>query len=361
MAIVVFILVLGVLVLVHEWGHFFAARKFGIRVDEFGFGIPPRLWGKKIGATLYSLNLLPIGGFVKIYGESGAGAGERESFATHPVWHRVIIILAGVFMNLVLAWALFSLGHIIGIPAVAGEGVAAGTTHVTIIAVAPGSPAANAKLAFGDIVSRISAGGDSITPQTASELIGFVSAHRGGLIQLAIRHDVSSDVPAKIIEIQSRANPPAGEGPLGVALQDIGILRSPWYLAPWRGLESVWLSIQRTIEAFASVFQSIAANRAVPDGISGPLGLYVLTGEVQRLGVSYFLQFVALLSVNLAILNAVPFPALDGGRVLFLIIEKIRGRPVLISYEQAAHAIGFVLLLILILIISYRDLHRFFL
>lgn len=298
---------------------------------------------------------------MRIYGEQGEGKDDNTSFASHPIWKRVLVILAGVLMNLVLAWFLFSLVHLIGIPSIAGEGVVIENPRVTILDVAPGSPAAGAKLAFGDVIESLHAEGDSISPKSTDEVTNFVQAHKGAVIEMNIQHNADTKSPIDIISVQSRANPPAGEGPLGVALQDIGITRSAWYLAPWRGLESVWYSITATLGAFVSVFKSAFTNHGIPAGVSGPLGLYVLTGQVQRLGLSYFLQFIALLSVNLAILNSVPFPALDGGRVLFLIIEKLRGKPVRVSYEQAAHAVGFVLLLLLILLISYSDINRFFL
>ena len=360
MALVIFIVVLGVLVLVHEWGHFFAARWFGIRVDEFGFGFPPRVFGKKLGETLYSINLFPLGGFVRIFGEQGEGEFDKQSFASHPIWHRAVIIFAGVFMNAVLAWFLFSLGHVVGIPSVTGGGLDVGDAKVTVIGVAKGSPAENAKLAFGNVITAIKADGAELIPKNTNELIDFVNSHKGQVLRLEVKPSAADTGQASVVEIPTRAAPPDGEGPIGIALADIGVLKTPWYMAPWEGLKSLWYAVDATFSAFVGIFHSAVSEGKIPEGVSGPLGLFVLTGQAERLGISYFLQFVALLSVNLAILNAVPFPALDGGRLLFLVIEKIRGKPVRISYEKAAHAVGFVLLLVLILVISYRDLNRFF-
>ena len=343
MTIVIFILVLGVLVL----------------VQEFGFGFPPRVLGKKFGETLYSINLFPLGGFVRIFGEQGEGENDAASFVSHPIWQRIVIIAAGVFMNVVLAWVLFSLGHVIGMPSVGGDNLVVENPQITIIGIAAGSPAENAELTFGNVIKKIEAGGATLEPQNTDELIQFVNAHKGEALSLEIQSSAAGE-EAKTITVVSRASPPSGEGPLGIALADIGIAKSPWYLAPWRGLQSLWFSVQATFGAFVGLFQSAVQHGKIPEGVSGPLGLFVLTGQAERLGISYFIQFIALLSVNLAILNAVPFPALDGGRILFLAIEKIRGRPVHISYERATHAIGFVLLLALILVISYRDVQRFF-
>jgi regulator of sigma E protease len=362
MSLLIFILVLAVIVLVHEWGHFFAARRFGIRVDEFGFGFPPRLAGKKVGKTLYSLNLFPLGGFVKIFGEVGEGEGDKESFIMHPVWRRVVVIVAGVFMNLVLAWVLFTFGHIIGTPSVNDGNADVTESGITITNVAEGSPAAAARLAFGDIIAGIQSPHESIQPKTAEELIQFVNKHKGERLTLLIKPNANaSRDQIHSVYITGRVNPPPGQGSLGIALADIGILRSPWYLAPWRGLESVWFSLKGTAEALFGIFHSAVRDRSIPEGVSGPLGLFTLTGQTARLGISYFIQFVALISINLAILNIIPFPALDGGRVLFLVIEKIRGKPIHFEYERMAHTVGFLLLLVLILFISYRDIHRFFL
>lgn len=362
MSLLIFIVMLAVIVLVHEWGHFFAARIFGIRVDEFGFGFPPKIFGKRIGKTLYSINLFPLGGFVRIFGEAGEGEGNSESFISHPVWHRAFIIVAGVFMNLVLAWILFSFGHIIGTPSIADGKSNVVDSSITITGVAAESPAAKANLAFGNVIVGISYLGSSIHPKTAEELIHFVNSHKGEELTLLVKPSAAAkDNEIRSIFIIGRVNPPTGQGSLGIALADIGITRSPWYVAPWYGLQSVWLSLRATGEALAGIFHSALQSRSIPEGVSGPLGLFALTGETRRLGLSYFIQFMALISINLAILNIIPFPALDGGRLLFLAIEKVRGKAIHFEHERVAHTIGFLLLLLLIIFISYRDIHRFFL
>lgn len=360
MSLLIFIFVLALVVLVHEWGHFFAARKFGIRVDEFGFGFPPKLFAKRFGQTLYTLNLFPLGGFVKIFGETGEDAENPESFVSRPVWQRAIVIAAGVFMNFVLAWGLFSLGHIIGIPAVADGDPLIQNTRVTITNVMPASPAREAKLSFGSSIKSIRSGDDYLAPKTSAELIDFVSRHKGEELLLEIQPGSNPDA-VETIAIRGRKDPPPGQGSLGIALADIGTYRSPWYRAPWEGLKTLGYSIQATGSALGSVFRSAVSEGTIPEGVSGPLGLFALTGQTQRLGISYFIQFIALLSVNLGFLNIIPFPALDGGRLLFLVIEKIRGKAMHFQYERVAHTAGFLLLLLLIIAISYRDIHRFFL
>lgn len=360
MSLLIFIFVLALVVLVHEWGHFFAARKFGIRVDEFGFGFPPKLLARRFGETLYTLNLFPLGGFVKIFGETGEDAENPESFVSRPVWQRAIVIAGGVFMNFVLAWALFSLGHVIGIPAVADGDPAVQNVRVTITNVLADSPASEAKLAFGSSIQSIRRGADELSPKTSSELIDFVNKYKGDELTLTVQPGSDPDVIQNIV-IRGRKDPPSGQGSLGIALADIGTYRSSWYVAPWEGLKTLWHSIRATGGALTSVFRSAVSEGSIPEGVSGPLGLFALTGQTQRLGISYFIQFIALLSVNLGFLNIIPFPALDGGRLLFLLIEKIRGKAMHFQYEKVAHTAGFLLLLMLIIAISYRDIQRFFL
>lgn len=360
MSLLIFIFVLALVVLVHEWGHFFAARKFGIRVDEFGFGFPPKLLAKRLGQTLYTINLFPLGGFVKIFGETGEDAENPESFVSRPVWQRAIVIAAGVFMNFVLAWALFSLGHIIGIPAVADGDPSIQNARVTITNIMPESPASEAKLSFGSSIRSIRYGDDRLIPQSAKELIEFVNKYKGEELILEVQPGSNLD-EVNTVTIQGRRDPPPGQGSLGIALADIGTYRSPWYRAPWEGLKTLWHSVRATGGALGSVFRSAVSEGTIPEGVSGPLGLFALTGQTQRLGISYFIQFIALLSVNLGFLNIIPFPALDGGRLLFLVIEKVRGKAMHFQYERVAHTAGFLLLLLLILAISYKDIHRFFL
>lgn len=362
MTILLFIVVLGIVVLAHEWGHFFAARKFGIRVDEFGFGFPPRVLGKKIGETLYSFNLIPLGGFVKIHGEGGEEASDPASFVSHPVWHRILVVIAGVLMNMVLAWVLFSFGHVMGIPAIADEEQPFPDAKVTITNIAGESPAARAGLAFGNIIQEVRLGGLAVTPKTSSELIEFVRAHAGDSMTFMVLPGAGS-LPSevKIITITSRKDPPEGQGPLGIALADIGTLRSPWYRAPIEGAKTLWHAIRATGGAFVELIQTVTTEQSIPEGVSGPLGLFALTSQTTRLGIAYFIQFVALLSVNLGVLNILPFPALDGGRLLFLLVEAVRGKAVHFRYERLIHTLGFVLLLMLVIFVSFRDVQRFFL
>ncbi|KKU52954.1 MAG: hypothetical protein A3H69_05105 [Candidatus Sungbacteria bacterium RIFCSPLOWO2_02_FULL_47_9] len=358
-SILSFVFLIAILVLVHEWGHFWTARKLKIKVEEFGFGFPPRVGGITKNGILYSLNLLPLGGFVKIFGEGGEGEGNPESFISRPVWQRFVVIGAGVFMNLVLAWVLFSFGAGLGTPSIIDEENAeeAGGAGVTIIGVVPKSPADAGGIQFGDVVTRLenldtSAAADV---KKVQELQDFIANNAGHKIKMGIKRG------SAVVEVTAvpRVNPPEGEGSLGISIALVGIVRAPWYTAPWEGAKRVVISLENIVSGFYSLFKDLFASGKVSVDVSGPVGIFVVAGQAGQLGFAYFLNLIAVLSVNLAFLNAMPIPALDGGRILFLAIEKVRGVKVNQRIEQMVHTIGFVVLILLMLAITYRDLTRF--
>lgn len=355
-AIILFIFLLGVLVLVHEWGHFFVARKFGVRVEEFAFGFPPRIASVTKNGVRYALNLFPIGGYVKIYGEGGEGSGDPASFSARPVWQRIAIIAAGVFMNAVLAWALFSASHAIGLPTILDDNDPAPDARVMVIAVDPGSPAGQSGIQFGDAITAVGVGGVEQPIAATREVQEFINAHRGAEVSIRIRRG-SEDIA---VRVTPRANPPEGEGPLGIAMVRAGIVRVSWWRAPLEGAKTTWDVLALTARALGDTAARFISRGEVGADVSGPVGIFFFANETRQLGIAYFLRLVGVLSVNLALLNILPIPALDGGRVLFLFIEKVRGVRVNERLEQAVHTVGFVLLVVLILAITYRDIVRFF-
>lgn len=356
LTVLVFIILLGALVLVHEWGHFFVARKFGVRVEEFAFGFPPRIASFARRGTRYALNLIPIGGYVKIYGESGENERDPESFSSKPIWQRLAIIAAGVAMNVVLAWALFSIGHGIGLPTVVGEDDAAGGAAVTIIAIAPGSPAEQAGVQFGDVIEKLEIGNEKMVIERLEDVQEFIAAHRGEDIRLRLRRG------ADVIEraALARSDPPAGEGALGIAMANVGFVRSPWWRAPWDGAKTTLSAVVAITTALGGTVRDLFAEGRLSADVSGPVGIFVFANESRRLGVTYLLELAGILSVNLALLNILPIPALDGGRILFLFLEGVRGVKINQKIEQAIHTVGFALLLLLMAAITYRDVVRIF-
>lgn len=357
LAIVVFIIILGLLVFVHELGHFVMAKRAGMRVEEFGFGFPPRVFGIKKGETAYSINLIPLGGFVKIAGEDGSESNDPESFGNKSAWRRFFVLIAGVSMNVIFAWILISIGMGLGLPTVLGEGDSLSkSAHVKseavgILEVAEKTPAALAGLKAGDTILKINNQPVSSIDETKS-----ITLKNAGVVTTYTIKRGSEIFDKQIIP---RANPPAGEGSLGIALGSIGYVSYPWYEAPWRGAVAVYNLTALTITTFGSVIWQFLQGHQVSASLSGPVGIAVLTRDVTALGFIYLLQFTAILSVNLAIINAVPFPALDGGRVLFLIIEKIRRKKLPIKAEQWANAIGFMLLILLMVAVTVKDVSHY--
>ncbi len=356
LTILIFIILLGVLVLVHEWGHFITARLFGCGVEEFGIGFPPRAkkWLSKKTGIIYSLNWLPIGGFVKIKGEDGSERQDSDSFAAKPAYQRLIILLAGVAMNMLLAAVLLSVTFALGAPADLDNippGATVKNAAVIIAEVLPDSPASQAGFQAGD--KLINLGNQNI------DRVGQISS----IAKFYDDQDIKAQVVRgdKIIELQVKPSyqDSVGAVGIGVGLMSSGTITYPWYQLPGRGLQATADLTTKILQAFATIIGSLFNGQSVDAQIAGPVGIAVLTGQVARLGLVYLLQFAALLSINLAIINVLPFPALDGGRVLFLAIEKIIRRPINQKIETVVHNIGFMILLALIAVITYRDLANF--
>lgn len=341
-----FIAVLSVLVLVHEGGHFFAAKRAGVRVHEFGFGFPPRIWSRTRGETTYSINALPFGGFVRIEGEDGgtpSGDPER-SFAAKPARTKLLILLAGVFMNWVLAALLFGVVEAFPHPVASG---------VSIASIRDGSPAAEAGFFEGDRIVRLDAAGDdAVRPRSVYDASSFIREHRGKEIVFTVKRGEN----ALRIPAVPRRDPPAGEGWLGVQFtQESTIVSTPWYEAPLRGALVTGSLTATLIGAFGDLVAELVVEGRMPEDISGPVGIAALTGEVRALGIIALLSFVALLSLNLAILNTLPFPALDGGRVAVVFAEALLRRPLPQRTLAAVHAAGFAALILLLIVVTVKD------
>jgi len=379
--IIIFVVVLGLIVFVHELGHFFSARKLGIGVEEFGFGFPPRIagiqkkksskeknkwriiWGGKTppftpeteNQVIYSINWIPIGGFVKIKGEQGDKKDEADSFSSKPIWKRAIVLSAGVAMNFIFAFVLISIGFMIGTPNVLDENLPnsaqVSEEKVQVIQVQENSPAAEAGLEVGDII--ISASGQKIN--TTDDFTNIAKPSLNNEISVVVsRTGEESEyllTPADLNE--------NGEGTVGVWLVETGLVKYPWYLAIWQGITTTLSIIWQIIIAFFEIIKNLIVSQSAGVDVAGPVGIAVLTGQVAKLGFIYLLNFTAIISINLGIINFIPFPALDGGRVLFLIIEKIRGRAMKEKVEAALNNIGFLVLIGLVLVVTFVDVSRF--
>ncbi|HKC14551.1 MAG TPA: M50 family metallopeptidase [Patescibacteria group bacterium] len=354
--VLVFLLILTILVLIHEAGHFFVAKFFNIKVEEFGVGFPPRAWGKKVGETLYSINWLPIGGFVRLYGEDEAGSGRisigknkkitntNRAFFAKPWWQRFLVGIAGVVMNFLLAVLIFSFMF-------AFVGVAIPGHKVIVGQVAKGSPSELAGLKPGDTIEYVG----SVKITDTQQLIAETKKHLGQEIVLKL----NSNGKVREVRITPRTNYPKGEGPIGVAIsQNAEIKKYSWYEAPVAGTKEAIKASWLIISAFGTVISQLFTQGAIPKDIAGPIGIAQLTGQVVQVGPFAVLYFISILSLNLAILNVLPIPALDGGRLFFILIEAVTRKKVHPKFESYAHAIGMALLLALIALVTLHDISR---
>lgn len=368
--IIIFLLILGLLVFVHELGHFLVARRFGVKAEEFGFGFPPRAagiyrdeagkWQKTRGSqpisapgTIYSLNWLPLGGFVRIKGENGDSA-DQDSFMSKAAWKRALILVAGVTMNFILAAFLLAGGFLFGLPQsldTVDPRAMVRDRRIQVVEVIADSPAATAGLLSGDIIRSI----DGQSFNTYQELQDYVGEKAGQ----ALRYDILRETDALTLTVTPDIRPETGRGGAGVAVWEVGLVRYPVHLAVIKGFESAVELTSAILSAFGSLIADLVRGRGMTADLAGPVGIAVLTGQVAKQGFAYLLQFAAALSINLAIINVLPFPALDGGRLLFLGIEKLRRRPIEREREALIHNIGFALLMLLVLFVTVRDVSRF--
>jgi len=343
--LLVFFIILSILIFVHEAGHFFVAKKLHIRVEEFGFGLPPRLISRKKGETTYSINLLPIGGFVRLTGEDAVEhSKDPRSFVNKKPWERSLVLLAGVIMNFVLAVVVLTF--------IFTKGVMVPTDRVHIEEIAKGSPAELVGLRAKDVL--LSVDGNNIVKN--SDIISYTAKNIGKEMIIKIYSD--GEKREMDLKITARKDYPQGEGPLGVAISNLEIKKYPWYQAPVLGVvEAVNIS-GRMVSGLSSMVYNLITKSEVPKDIAGPIGIYQVTGKAVNVGYIAVLQLLGFLSLNLAVVNSLPFPALDGGRFLFVLIEVIFGRKVVPRFERLAHTFGMLVLLTLIVLVSVSDVAR---
>jgi regulator of sigma E protease len=352
MTIILFLLVLSLLVLFHECGHFFAARFFGCRVEEFGFGFPPRAWSFKGKQTLWSINWIPLGGFVKIKGE-GEESHENDSFIVKPLWQKAIILVAGVFMNLVLAMILFWIGYVAGFP-MAVDGLPADAVvrnrELLIEQVLPDSPAGKAGIETGMRITAVNG-----TPITSfADFLKTGAADEPGTMTITVTNGEE-----KTLTLEKILIPDAKRYGIGVGLVETGVVSYGPFRAVAEAGKTTYQVTVGTFGAFWDLLSGIFRGKGVGD-VSGPVGIAVLTGQVAKLGFVHLLQFAAMLSVNLAVLNVIPFPALDGGRLFFVALAAVRGKKAAAKWENIFHTIGFFLLMALVIVITFKDVMKLF-
>ena len=358
MDILIFVVALSILVLVHEFGHFFAAKITGVKVEEFGLGLPPRIWGKKYKGTVWSLNWLPIGGFCKLAGEDPTEKIQKSkvknSFMDKNPWQKGLIVLGGVLMNLVLAVTIFSVVYsILGVPTTIDK--------VKVVGVASKSPAENAGIKENDVI--LSVGAQGIAPvqvHTPSELTAEVGKYKGKKVELSVGNGLK---PFRTINIEVRENPPAGEGSMGVAISNTEMVKVPWYQfykGIGAGFKEAYFWGKIILDGVTKMIGGLLMGQ-VPKDVSGPIGMFEATSSINKnQGILAVIHFFGIVSVNLAIVNVLPFPALDGGRIIFVIYEMITRKRANQKFESMVNNLGMIILLSMIAMITVGDVVRIF-
>lgn len=365
--VLIFIAVLALLVFVHELGHFSVAKWFGMRVDEFGLGFPPRAASYKPedSETTYTLNWLPLGGFVKIFGENGKTVDDPEdphfgrSFQDKPWYAQVAVLVAGVAMNMLLAWLLLSLSYMVGTLALSGSQAGEVTdSGVIITQVLPDSPAEQAGLKGGDKIININATrtptSTEVTPDTVQQTVAQATSS-----DIMITY-LRADTPTSTATITPTVTE-EGDRQIGIAMAEAGTLKLSPLPAFVEGARATVDLTARTINGFYGLLSdAVSGGGERLKQVAGPIGIADLVGDAADRGLSPLFSFTALISINLAILNLLPFPALDGGRIVFSIIEAIRGRQISPRIAGIVNGLGMALLLLLMVLVTYQDIARIF-
>ncbi|MFU8795581.1 MAG: RIP metalloprotease RseP [Dethiobacteria bacterium] len=329
--IIAAIFVFGVLILVHELGHYFVARLTGIKVLELAIGFGPKILGWSKDGIDYSLRAVPLGGFCRMLGESPDEAEDPDSFPQKPILSRAAVLLAGAGMNLVLAIVIFFVifFFITGVP---------GYDSATIGYVIENTPAETAGLEDGDKILLIN--GEETNEW--NDVLSLISARPAEEINLLIERD-GKELNFNIV---TEVAPETGRGMIGIGPA----------MLKYRFFTSLSTSIERFGLIISSMFQVLTGQ--APLDVAGPVGIIFVIGEVAQTGFINLLLLTALISISLGIMNLLPIPALDGGRLFFLLVEALRGRKIDPEKEGFIHFIGFALLILLILFITYQDLLR---
>jgi len=370
MNIILFLLIIGVLVLVHEFGHFIVAKKSGIRVDEFAIGFPPKLFSWKRGETRYALNLIPFGGYVKIFGEnpdqdSLQGPDKKRSFVHKPRYIQAAVLVAGVMMNVLFAWVLFSVAIMIGLPAPSGY---AGDKQLVdsktaVVAVFPDTPAEKVGLKTGDAILSIAvldqngAVTKDIIQNGGSEAVQkFIGSHGEAPLKLTLsrKNEIKELIATPVTGLVE------GRAALGISLGQVGILKLPFFESFIEGAKISYYMLGTIAVGLYELVKSGIMGQGDFSQVSGPVGIVGMVGEAQAVSFTYLLSFVAMISLNLAVINLLPFPALDGGRLLFVALEGITRRKIKPQIANALNIGGFAVLMLLMVVVTYQDILKLF-
>lgn len=354
LSILAMIAIFSLLVIAHELGHFSAARREGVDVEEFGVGFPPKVYGVKKGKTLYSINALPLGGFVRLKGEDGIDKS-KGSFVNAKFWPKTRIIMAGVFVNLVIAYIIFTILLIAGIPPLGKNLPSFGPikptsqqlTKLTVLTVNNNSAAQKAGIRKGNEIISI----NSIIIGSNEELKEFTSSNAGKTVSVVISDGRNTNTKTVTLGTDKSA------GILGITAEKMSYSKYSWWAAPIAAFVLMVELVVLTIAAFGNLIMGLFTQAKVGEQVSGPIGVWSIFSQITSFGWRYILLFIASISLSLGVINALPLPALDGGRQLMLILRKF-GLKITNERENLVHVLGFVFLIGLMIVISISDIAR---
>lgn len=362
MSILLFLVVLVALILVHEWGHFIVAKKTGMRVDEFGIGFPPKAFGIRRGETEYTLNWLPIGGFVRIFGENPddtetASPDAARAFSARPKWAQALVLIAGVAMNILFAWFLFAVTFVVGVPTAVDSPSATDSATLYVANTVPDSPAS--VVPSGAVVREVVAGEATLSTLTPEAFSAFVADTAP--TPLTIVYELNGErLSTEVVPVQGLDAENPDRYLAGVSLALIDVIR-------YNVFDAMVMAAKTTVNVLGAIAGGLATllvetftGTADYSQIAGPVGIVGMVEDAASFGFTALLTFTAIISLNLAIINLLPFPALDGGRLLFVAIEAVTGRRIPPMWANRANLVGFGLLMLLMIAVTYNDIIRLF-
>lgn len=365
MSVIIFIIILGVLIFVHELGHFLVAKWSKIRVDEFAVGFPPKLISYTRNGTKYALNLIPFGGYVKIFGENpdeeSLNPDADNSFVNKNRWIQAAVLIAGIAFNIIFAWMLISASYMMSFPAIVNEEnfskVENIQTHVTHIA--PGSPAEASGLQVGDTIQTLIAGDEQLVKTEEiqiDDIQNFVTENDDREIQIIVDRNNEE----KTFNVTPTDGLVEGKKTIGIVMTDLGDLKLSFFPALWQGIKTTADLVKETTVGLTMFLGTAISGNASFDQVSGPVGIVGHVDDAAQFGFSYLLTFTAFISINLAVINLIPFPALDGGRLLFVGIEGVSRRRINTKVANTLNLVGFALLMLLMISVTISDIVKLF-